>query len=98
DIHEAFTWVRHGRRDKLAQFCKHGFDVDMRNDFGHSLAMVAAQNNQKGVLKVLHRFGVSINDQDYRGNTALHYATQYGYTVLGEYMIKKLGADEAVVN
>ena len=60
--------------------------------------MVAAQNNQKGILKVLYRYGVSINEQDYKGNTALHYANMYGYTALAEYMIKKLDADERVVN
>lgn len=60
--------------------------------------MVAAQNNSKGVLKLLYRFGVSINDVDYRGNTALHYATKYGYHSLAEYMIRKLGADDTVAN
>ena len=40
--------------------------------------MVAAQNNQKAILKVLYKFGVNINEQDYKGNTALHYANMYG--------------------
>jgi ankyrin repeat protein len=40
----------------------------------------------------------SINDQDYKGNTALHYAQMYGYTQLAEYMVSKLGADETLVN
>ena len=60
--------------------------------------MVAAQNNQKAILKVLYKFGVNINEQDYKGNTALHYANMYGYAALAEYMIRKLGADERVVN
>ena len=75
-----------------------GFDVDLRNSHGHTLAMVAAQNNQKAILKQLYRFGVEVNEQDYKGNTALHYAQLYGYTALAEYMISKLGADETLIN
>ncbi|KAJ8603086.1 hypothetical protein CTAYLR_006695 [Chrysophaeum taylorii] len=80
DVHEAFQWARHGRRDKLRKFCEGGFDVDLRNEFNQTLAMVAAQNNRKGVLKLLYRWGVSINDVDWKGNTALHYACKYGTT------------------
>lgn len=115
DVHEAFQWARHGRKDKLRKFCEGGFDVsppctlqivdliafcqvDMRNEFNQTLAMVAAQNNNKGVLKLLHRYGVSINDVDFKGNTALHYATKYGYYSLAEYMVRKLGADDGVTN
>ncbi|KAH8075801.1 hypothetical protein JL720_10509 [Aureococcus anophagefferens] len=98
DVAMLFTFVRHGRRDKLKKFCARGFDVDLRNAHGHTLAMVAAQNNQKAILKVLCKFGVNINEQDYKGNTALHYANMYGYTRLAEYMVEKLEADETVVN
>ncbi|KAH8060598.1 hypothetical protein JL722_4709 [Aureococcus anophagefferens] len=98
DVAMLFTFVRHGRRDKLKKFCARGFDVDLRNAHGHTLAMVAAQNNQKAILKVLYKFGVNINEQDYKGNTALHYANMYGYTRLAEYMVEKLEADETVVN
>lgn len=70
----------------------------MRNEFNQTLAMVAAQNNNKGVLKLLYRFKVSINDVDFRGNTALHYATKYGYHQLADYMIRKLGADDSIAN
>lgn len=114
DVHEAFQWARHGRKDKLRKFCEGGFDVstpcpckcginrvcqvDMRNEFNQTLAMVAAQNNNKGVLKLLHRYGVSIDDVDFKGNTALHYATKYGYYSLAEYMVRKLGADDSITN
>ena len=98
DVEKLFRAVRHGRRDAIRQYTEKGFDVNLRNKHGHTLAMVAAQNNQKGILKILYRYGVSINEQDYKGNTALHYANMYGYTALAEYMIKKLDADERVVN
>ena len=100
DVEKLFRAVRHGRRDAIRQYTEKGFDVNLRNKHGHTLAMVAAQNNQKAILKQLYRFGLadSINDQDYKGNTALHYAQMYGYTQLAEYMVSKLGADETLVN
>ena len=74
DVEKLFRAVRHGRRDAIRQYTEKGFDVNLRNKHGHTLAMVAAQNNQKAILKQLYRFGLadSINDQDYKGNTALH--------------------------
>eukprot|EP00633_Aureoumbra_lagunensis_P005764 CAMPEP_0197319816 /NCGR_PEP_ID=MMETSP0891-20130614/56481_1 /TAXON_ID=44058 ORGANISM="Aureoumbra lagunensis, Strain CCMP1510" /NCGR_SAMPLE_ID=MMETSP0891 /ASSEMBLY_ACC=CAM_ASM_000534 /LENGTH=549 /DNA_ID=CAMNT_0042810949 /DNA_START=123 /DNA_END=1772 /DNA_ORIENTATION=+ len=97
-VHEAFQWVRHRRRDKLKKFCQAGFDPDLRNEYGQSLAMVAAQNNSKVMLKTLFRHGVHINEVDYRGNTALHYACQFGYMKLAAYMVRKLGADDSITN
>lgn len=29
DVHEAFQWARHGRKDKLRKFCEGGFDVSV---------------------------------------------------------------------
>jgi hypothetical protein len=100
DVEKLFRAVRHGRRDAIRQYTEKGFDVNLRNKHGHTLAMVAAQNNQKAILKQLYRFGLAdhINEQDYKGNTALHYAQMYGYTQLAEYMVSKLGADETLVN
>ena len=98
DVAKLFRCVRHGRRDAIRQYTEKGCDVNIRNKHGHTLAMVAAQNNQKAILKQLYRFGVEVNEQDYKGNTALHYAQLYGYTALAEYMISKLGADETLIN
>ena len=62
------------------------------------MMMEAAVNNRKGILKLLDSFGADINLVDHAGASALHYAYRYGYTQLGEYMVKRLGADDSIMD
>ena len=50
--------------------------MNLRNKHGHTLAMVAAQNNQKAILKQCIDLGWPIpsTTRTTKGNTALHYA------------------------
>ena len=56
--------------------------VNMINEAGNTLLIVAAQNNQKKMCKMLHQRGANINTQNRQGQTALHFAFAYGYTVM----------------
>ena len=62
------------------------------------MMMEAAVNNRKAIIKLLDSFGADINAADRHGSTALHAACRYGYEGLAEYMVKKLGADDTVLD
>jgi len=76
-------------------------EVDWKNAVdahGSSLLMVACQNGSKRIAKFLLRKHMPLNHQNHAGNTALHYAYEYGHGKdLGEYLIEK-GADSTLVN
>ena len=44
--------------------------------------MVARQNNKKDIIKIMLKRKVNLNAQNMKGNTALHFAMQGGYTDL----------------
>ena len=74
------------------------FDVHTRNELSRTLAMEAAINNNKNILKLLHSYGADINLQDNLGNAAIHYACQYKHDELAGYMVGKLGANDRLEN
>ena len=59
--------------------------------------LVAAQNGSKRLVKTALRYNGNIDHQNYRGNTAAHYAFAYGYQLLAEYILSK-GADDRLKN
>ena len=69
----------------------------MRDRFGNTPLIVAAQNNRKRISKLCVRAGVPLDAVNAQGNSALHYCYGYGYFELGEYLIAK-GADPDVKN
>ena len=82
DVEKLFRAVRHGRRDAIRQYTEKGFDVNLRNKHGH-LAMVAAQNNQKAILKQLYRLLVIHQRPGLQREYALHYAQMRAYATGG---------------
>merc|ERR1712133_30044 len=58
---------------------------------------MGAQNGSKRLVKTALRYNANINQQNYRGNTATHYAFAYGYRTLAEYILSK-GADDRLRN
>jgi len=73
----AFTAARHGRAEELAGLLD-SVHVNGQNEAGNTLLIVAAQNNQKSVVKDLHNRGADLNSQNRLGQTALHFAFAFG--------------------
>jgi len=71
--------------------------IDYQDDAGNTLLLVAAQNGQKRVAKLLLRRGAGINKQNLAGQSVLHYAQGYGFEDLFEYFMSK-GADDSLKN
>ena len=71
--------------------------MDAKDENGNTLLLVAAQNGNKRISKLLLRKGAKINAQNLRGNTVLHYTRAYKFSELFEYFLSK-GADDSITN
>ena len=100
--HPIFQKIRHGRVNEAAAMLSGdgggaGVDPDVRDRFGNTPLIVAAQNNRKRISKMCVKAGVPLSAVNNMGNSALHYCYSYGYFELGEYLVSK-GADPRVRN
>ena len=100
--HPIFQKIRHGRVNEASAMLSGdgggaGIDPDVRDRFGNTPLIVAAQNNRKRISKMCVKAGVPLSASNNMGNSALHYCYSYGYFELGEYLVSK-GADPMVRN
>ena len=100
--HPIFQKIRHGRVNEAAAMLSGdgggaGVDPDVKDRFGNTPLIVAAQNNRKRISKMCVKAGVPLDAVNNMGNSALHYCYSYGYFELGEYLVSK-GADPRVRN
>ena len=98
------TYVTHQNKASMAIVLEQILEGELRFDIdyqeansGNSLLHVAAQSGSKFMIKSLLRYGASLNVQNHRGNTALHFCFKYRYGELGEYLVQK-GADDSIKN
>ena len=69
----------------------------MRDRFGNTPLIVAAQNDRKRISKLVVKAGADLNAANARGNAALHYCYAYGHFDLAEFLERK-GADVSARN
>jgi len=72
-------------------------NADVSDDAGNTLLIIACQNGQKRIAKLLLRSGADLNAGNFRGNTPLHYAKEFGFEGLYAYLVEK-GADDTLLN
>mmetsp|Transcript_25509 Transcript_25509/g.34088 ORF Transcript_25509/g.34088 Transcript_25509/m.34088 type:complete len:215 (+) Transcript_25509:71-715(+) len=94
---DVFSLARHGRLKELTAVLDHGVDPNSKDKNGNTVLMVGAQNGNKAVVKTALRHGALINMTNTVGNTALHFASEFGYEKLRGYLISK-GANPDIVN
>ena len=68
---DLFAAAREGHLNQVMSILKQGFDIEMKNDKGHSALMIAAYNNQVGVVEYLITQGADVNSVDLSGNSIL---------------------------
>ena len=95
--YDIFSFARHGHYKELEKLFLEGINPDSKDKYGNTLLIISAQNNNKRILKICLRYGAQINMQNIMGNTALHFAKEYGYDDIFEYLIKK-GANPEIKN
>ena len=71
--------------------------IDVTDQYGNSLLILAAQQGSKRMCKFLLRRGANLNHQNVSGNTVLHYTVAYDKPDLTKYLISK-GANDSILN
>lgn len=94
---DVFSFARHNKFAELESLFIEGLNPDSKDQNGNTLLIIAAQNDNKRILKLCLRYGARINMQNSMGNTALHFATEYKYENIYNYLIQK-GADTTIKN
>ncbi|CAK4076018.1 unnamed protein product [Aphanomyces euteiches] len=98
DADTVFSQARNGRLKRLMESVEAGFDLNVEDDKGNTLLLVAAQNVNQKMVEFLVLKGANVNHKNAQGNTALHFAMAYDKEgILGEYLIGH-GADDTIEN
>lgn len=94
---DVFSFARHNKFAELESLFIEGLNPDSKDQNGNTLLIIAAQNDNKRILKLCLRYGARINMQNSMGNTALHFAKEYKYDNIYNYLIQK-GAEPNIKN
>jgi len=98
DVETVFSQARNGRTKRVEDSLNQGFQIDLEDEKGNTLLLVAAQNSNMRLLEMLVLRGATINHQNAQGNTALHFALTFDAEgKIGEYLIEH-GADDTIEN
>ena len=89
--------VRHGRHEALLESLDAGVSVDTVDAHGNTLLIIAAQNNQPEMLRLLAQRSADVNKQNRQGNTALHYACAFKFKAVSD-LLDGFGADDGICN
>ena len=88
---DIFSLARHGQINHIKKILEYGVDPNSKDRFGNTLLIIGTQNGNKAVIKLALRYGAHINMTNCLGNTALHFAVEYKYDLIRDYLIKKGG-------
>ena len=96
---QLMSFVRHNKCEEMCEVLDNDrVFIDAQDEQGNTLLMVAAQNNNRKIVKALLRRGASANIKNLNGDTALHHAFGLSYMDLGNYLIQKAAADDTALN
>ena len=77
NVSDFFQAVGRGDVDKAARFLRNGWNVQTRNEYGHSAIHDAVKNNDLSMVQLLIDFGANVNEIHEALLTPLHYAAKY---------------------
>jgi ankyrin repeat protein len=69
--HQMFDLARDGQTDRLAEYLDRGLPVNLTNDKGDSLLMLAAYHDHPATVRALLERGAEVDRANDRGQTAL---------------------------
>ena len=91
--------VYYSQTDILDSLIQQGANINMTTDYDNAATglIIAAKRNDLKMTKKLLELGVTIDDRDNLGSTALHYAAQYGFDNIVTQLLDN-GADVTLRN
>jgi ankyrin repeat protein len=98
DPKDVFSAVRHSKTQTVIDCLEAGFDPNTVDEHGNTLFMVACQNGNKEIGKVLLEAGANLNIKNFKGNTGLHFLYTFGYPEIAEFFICQGSADPNITN
>lgn len=96
ELKQLFEAAQKGDASSLTKVLNTGFDVDARL-FGKTALMVALDNGQSQIAKILLDKGIDVNIKDNKGLTALMYAGMNDNIEVAKLLLDK-GADVNIKN
>ena len=85
----AFNCARHGKTDDLKIMLNTGMNVDLRDNKGNTLLMIAAYNGNLETTKLLIDFGANIDKKNFKGQTPLCGVCFKGDKNIAELLVKE---------
>lgn len=89
--------ARRGQVERVEQILKSGFDINLKNDKGHSILMLAAYNGHYDLVQFLIEQGADVNSVDHSGSSILMGVIFKGHTPIFDLLVKA-GADLEIQN
>lgn len=68
---KVFDFARNGQTDQLAEYLEHGVPVDLANQNGDTLVMLAAYKGHADTVAMLAKRGADVNKLNDRGQSPL---------------------------
>ena len=91
-VERAFSFCRHGRLAQLRSALQH-LPVDVRDANGNTLLITASQNGLLNVVRwLVEERGADSAASNNKGLTALHYAREYSFRDVQEFLLQRRGA------
>jgi alpha-tubulin suppressor-like RCC1 family protein len=91
-VERAFSFCRHGRLAQLRSALQH-LPVDVRDANGNTLLITASQNGLLNVVRwLIEERGADPAASNNKGLTALHYAREYSFRDVQEFLLQRRGA------
>ncbi|XP_045599697.2 G patch domain and ankyrin repeat-containing protein 1 homolog [Procambarus clarkii] len=87
-IHKAMALAQNNDVAGLRKLLTSGFNVNVKDEYGWSLLMVAACAGAKDTVQVLLDHKARMGARDSKGNTAIYLATMKGHKKIVEMLIK----------
>ncbi len=86
--------VLHGVESAVTIHIKNGDDLNLRDEDGFTLLMLAAQNGREKICRLLLDAGADPTLQDSEGRDALHIAKEFGFNKVQQLLEEKLNSPQ----
>jgi uncharacterized protein len=89
--------ARSGQVELIEKILKSGFEINSKNEKGHSILMLAAYNGHFNLVSYLISKGANVNSTDNSGNTILMGVVFKGHSQVFDLLLRS-GADLEIKN